>query len=119
MKENKTRWIHVRLTEAEYRTISKMAKPYGTITKFVRQYLLSDKKAVIDSKTFLQGMNELSVEVNRVGNNINQIAKFYNTMKDMDNYTLMREWLDVFSEYNLILNKVDLKYEEIFKKMFL
>jgi len=119
MKENKTKWIHVRLTESEYRKISRMATPYGTITKFVRQYLLSGQKSVIDSKTFLKGMKELSVEVNRVGNNINQVAKFINTTKDIDNYALMREWLNIFSEYNLILNKVDLKYEEIFKKMFL
>ena len=51
-------------------------------------------------------MDELTVSINRVGNNINQIARVINTTKDVNNYALMQNWLKIFSEYNLVLNTV-------------
>jgi len=119
MKENRVSRIEIRCTQSERRKIERMAKPYGSMSKFILSVVLTDKKVIIEPKAFFSGMKELSTEVNRVGNNINQIARFINTTKDVNNYELMREWFEIFSKYNEILNRVDLRYEEIFTKMFL
>jgi len=119
MAEKRDTVVRFRCTQSQRKKIERMAKPYGSISKFILTTILTDKKMIIEPKEFLQGMDELTLAVNRVGNNINQIARFLNTTKDINNYELLREWFDLFSEYNKILNKVDLKYEDIFQKMFL
>ena len=115
MKENLIKYLHVRLKEDEYNRLQEMAKPYGSISKFMRSYIFSGKTILIDPKNFIKGMDELTIAVNRVGNNVNQIAHFINSTKDFGNYALMREWLDVFSEYNNLLLKVKKQIDTLYK----
>jgi hypothetical protein len=114
MKENLTKYLHVRLNENEHKKIEQLAKPYGSISKFLRSYLFSGKTVLIDPKSFIKGMNDLTIAVNRVGNNVNQIARFFNSTKDFENYPLMREWLDLFTEYNNLLLEVKKKLDNIY-----
>ena len=115
MKDNLTKYLHVRLTEEEYNKLIEMAEPYGSVSKFLRSYIFSGKTVLIDPKTFLKGMNELTVAINRAGNNINQIARFINSTKDLENYTLMKDWIDLFAEYNNLLLEVKKKIDTIYK----
>jgi hypothetical protein len=50
-------------------------------------------------------MNPLTTSINRVGNNINQIAKFLNTT-GVNDYALMQQWFDAFAEYKSLLQEV-------------
>jgi hypothetical protein len=115
-KGNLTKYLRVRFTETEYNKLQRMVKQneLGTVSNFVRQYLFSDNKVLIDPKTFLKGVDALTASVNKVGNNINQIAKFLNTTKDVNNYALMREWFDLFAQYNDVLREINRKIEELF-----
>jgi hypothetical protein len=105
-KNNKTKRIFFRCTEAEYSKIERMAKPYGSISKLLRECLFSKKRVFIDPQSFLQGMNALTTAVNRVGNNVNQIAHFLNITNDVNDYTLMQQWITSFAEYKDILREV-------------
>jgi hypothetical protein len=117
MEEKKNSVIRFRCTSSERKKIESMAKPYGSISKFLLSTVLTDKKVIIEPKTFLKGMDELTISINRVGNNINQIAKYLNATKDINNFTLLNELLNVYSEFNAILNKVDVKIENIYKNI--
>jgi hypothetical protein len=63
---------------------------YGSTSKFMLSTVLSDKKVIIDPYTFLKGMDELTLSINRVGNNVNQIAKHLHATKEGD----CRFWSD-------------------------
>ena len=106
MKDKKTKDIHFRCSENEFNQIVAMAKPYGSVTKLIRESLFSNKRVFIDPKTFLEGMNTLTTAVNRVGNNVNQIARFLNTTKNINDYVLIEQWFSAFEEYKDILRDV-------------
>jgi len=114
MAENKVSIVHFRCTASERKQIERMAEPFGSLSNFLLTVILTDKKVIIDPKTFLKGMDELTVAINRVGNNVNQIAKYANAYKEI-NPVLMQEWLEILSEYNSILNTVEKKLDNIFK----
>jgi hypothetical protein len=115
MVEKKESVIRFRCTASERKKIERMAKPYGSISKFMLSTVLSDKKVIIDPYTFLKGMDELTLSINRVGNNINQIAKYFHATKDTTNFGVMQELLNLYSEYNAILHKVKVKIDDIYK----
>jgi uncharacterized protein YukE len=106
MKEKKTKVIRFRCSEVDHKKIERMAKPYGSISKLLREILFSKKCVFIDPQTFLQGMNPLTTAINKVGNNVNQIAKFINTTKNVTDYDLLQQWFTSFSEYKDILREV-------------
>jgi hypothetical protein len=114
--ENYTERVTLRFTKTEYKKLERMAKPFGSMSKFIRTHLLSDKKTIIEPKAFLKGTSELSISINRAGNNINQIARLLNTTKDMNNPVLMKEWFILFEEYSSISKRVEKYFDDIFRE---
>ncbi|MDH6305748.1 hypothetical protein M2459_002496 [Parabacteroides sp. PF5-5] len=100
-KTNKDKWIHVRLTENEYRKLQNQSKPFSSMSAYIRVLLFSKDKVIVDPKSILLAVKELSNEINRVGGNINQIAKFMNFAEK--NGLLTNEIVE-----NLILQIVEL-----------
>ena len=115
MKENKKSVIRFRCTASERKRIERMAEPFGSLSNFLLSTILSDRKVIIEPKVFLKGIDELTISINRVGNNINQIAKYINATKDINNYSLLEELLNIYSEYNAILQKVNIKIDNLYK----
>lgn len=103
-KDYKT--IRLRCSKTEYDKLVRLSAPYGSFSKLIRESLFSKKRVFIDPKSFLQGMDNLTLSINRVGNNVNQIARFLNTTKDMNDYAIMRQWFDAFEEYKNLLHDV-------------
>jgi len=108
--------LHIRITEEEYNKLIKNTEKFNfnTISDYVRNYLFSDKKNLIDPKAYLKGMNELTVSVNRVGNNINQIAKYINSTKSISNTPLIKEYNQLFSAYLNLLTEVNKQIENVY-----
>lgn len=81
MKEKKTKRIFCRITEREYNTIK--------------------KSKIKISDIFYYGLNGISkedninkiLEIKRIGNNLNQIAKKINQKEDIKVYELLKEIL--------------------------
>jgi len=114
--ENYTKRVTLRFTKTEYQKLESMAEPFGTMSKFIRTLILSDKKTIIEPKAFLKGIGELSISINRVGNNINQIARLLNTTKEVNNPVLMKEWFVLFEEYSEISKRVEKYFDDIFRE---
>ncbi len=75
-ENNKTDNIIIRVTKKEKNILVSRARAAGfTLSKYI--LTLSEKKRVINPEPIVR----LLIEVNRVGNNINQIAKVANTNK--------------------------------------
>ncbi len=81
IEKNKT--ISLRLTENEYDRLKKLSDENGySVSDFVRKKIF-DKKIINKNviETFLY-------HANRIGNNLNQIARYVNTKKSIDKITL-------------------------------
>lgn len=82
--ENKTAKMSLRLTRAQCEYVEKQSKKYGiNSSEYVRRLVEQDMGRMeireMDTKeTYLQ-KKELIYEINRIGNNINQIAKNVNS----------------------------------------
>jgi hypothetical protein len=90
MKENKTKEIHIRLTEEEKGQLKKIAYSAGyTLSAYIKKAVLKNR---IVSKTDIQTVYELK----KIGVNINQIAKFINTFPVEDNVPYAIKTLDLY-----------------------
>ncbi len=73
--------ITLRLTETQYETITKAAKEARlSRSDYIRQQLLKGKVAITyDFRVDLPELQKLTLEFHNIGNNLNQIAKYFNT----------------------------------------
>jgi len=103
MKENlKTKWLNIRVTEAEKKVIDEKAAlsslPVSRLIleslKRVKTWTIKDK--AIESKKIR--------EIIRVGNNLNQIAKWCQTYKETaDNIAVLNQLLIIEQQLNLLI----------------
>lgn len=96
--------VSFRLPDDELKYIDKVAEKSGkTRSECIRQLLLSTKeKEVLESKEHYQLNKELIYEINKIGNNINQIVKDYNSHIYTDYekkklFALMQKLISFFS----------------------
>lgn len=95
-KNNRAKWLHIRLTDAEIALIKKAFE--GTtcrkLSDYARKKLLDEaitvnhRNASLDS--YLEGLAQLKSELNAVGNNFNQAIKRLNTLSKIRDF---EHWL--------------------------
>ena len=77
--ERRTSFLGVQLTPTERAILEQRAQTTGlSLSEFARIVLLSDLKAPAPSARDPQAIRALAVEITRVGNNVNQLAKIAN-----------------------------------------
>lgn len=90
MKENKTETFILRLSSSEKEKLVSLAKEHEkTLSSFIREKVLDDK---IVTKTDIHTL----IELKRIGNNLNQIAKHLNTIPHEDNVRNMLDEIDIY-----------------------
>lgn len=108
---NRTRWLHIRLTETEYK---KLQAGFSTSTKqkissYVRDILL-DKPVTVYTRNqsvddFVAEMIQLRNELKAIGNNINQAVKKLHTSA---NNTELKYWAQqVVNSREILFQKMD------------
>jgi len=95
-KTNRTEWLHLRLTEDEYKTINDGFKKTTCrkISDYARR-ILFDKKITTLTRNqslddFMTEMIKLRNELNAIGNNWNQAVKRLHTL---DHFADMKVWV--------------------------
>lgn len=101
MNEKRTARLELRLTFEEKEKLSKMAQERGkTIAQIIRELVINDK---LVTKTDIQTV----IELKRIGNNINQIAKQINLIPPEDNIKLyLQELHDILNMLSVITKKL-------------
>lgn len=108
---NRTRWLHIRLTEMEYK---KLQAGFSTSTKqkissYARDILL-DKPVTVYTRNqsiddFMAEMIQLRNELKAIGNNINQAVKKLHTSA---NNTELKYWTQqVVNSREILFQKMD------------
>ncbi|MFI5160473.1 MAG: plasmid mobilization protein [Sphingobacteriales bacterium] len=82
-RKNRTRKIVVRFNEDEFKQVEEMEKTLGlNKSELIRARVLENSKGlVVNSKTLIAELAIVGAEMNRHGNNINQLARHANTLK--------------------------------------
>jgi hypothetical protein len=102
-KENRTKKIDARFTEAEYKIILALEKELGIRkTDLVRSRLLANAPAVvINAKELIRSLDSIGAELGRSGNNINQLAHYANilTNKRVLSPVIIERFNTLFEQY--------------------
>jgi len=114
-KDNRTKKVELRLTEAEYVMLVENAKEHKTVSDFIRQCCLDKRNKKLEkTKAFTQAVRELTFEINGIGKNINQIARYTNLLLEQ------RVKFDSLAQFNPIITAYTstlLKVEQTLKKV--
>jgi hypothetical protein len=94
-KKNRTKWLHLRLTDPEYRQIKnkfdkttcRKMSDYVRAVIFGHAVITTYRNASIDG--MMAEMAVLNKELNAIGNNINQMAKKMHTIQLSE----MQQWI--------------------------
>ncbi|TRX66397.1 plasmid mobilization relaxosome protein MobC [Carboxylicivirga sp. M1479] len=116
--ELRVRQVKVRLTPTEHFETETMALEEGfeTISHFVRHRIFRKRltKRIVIELEFQKVFNQLARELNRLGNNVNQIAKRLNAN---NNYMLEQHDTVVLNQVQEELNKCYLLLEKHLTKI--
>lgn len=101
MREKRTESLILRLTEVEKIRLISQAEEHGmSLSSYVRNKVF---KGHVTSKTDIQTV----IELKRVGNNLNQIAKHLNTIPDENNIKSYLQSIDeILFQISEISNKL-------------
>lgn len=110
-KDNRTKWLHLRLKPDEYNKLHKAFKKTTCrkISDYSRKILLG-KPLVATYRNqslddFMTEMMQLRAELNSVGNNINQAVKKLHTLQQIPEF---RSWIMTYElEKQTLFNKVE------------
>jgi hypothetical protein len=109
--------IDARFTEDEYLTVLNLEKQLGiSKTDLIRMRLLENIPSVIlNAKELIEDLDYIGAEMNRAGNNINQLAKHANVLNKKGmlsieivqrNNELLENWIAIQRELETSLRKI-------------
>lgn len=85
VKERRSKYLTVRLTPSEYKNLQAEAEAFGqTLSDHIREKLNRPLTKRAKRKTKPDCTDELIYQVKKIGNNLNQIARFVNMRGEID-----------------------------------
>jgi len=111
IKNNHSKWLHIRLKEEEYNKINKKfsASTCRKLSEYARRVLL-DKVITVNQRNqslddFMTEMMKLRNELNAIGNNFNQSVKKLHTLQQLPEF---KSWI-ILNENskNILFEKVE------------
>ena len=114
MKANKRdRIVKVRLTNLEYEELPKASKSNRCMSDYFRQRIFRKGVGLIDPKEFICLMDEICLEMKRIGNNINQLARYVNIHKEEANQDVLNEIEKKMAEYVIMQDKLNVTWRKL------
>ena len=111
--------IDARFTEEEYKEVEKMEAALGLKkTDLVRLRLLGNSAALIMNSTeLIKTLDAVGIELGRQGNNINQLARYANTLSNQGalSPTVVRHFMDLMERHHRNQAALELAMRKIIK----
>ncbi|OXA65954.1 hypothetical protein B0A67_24030 [Flavobacterium aquidurense] len=94
--EKRTKKITIRFTETEFKFINKFGNNLSDVIRDVFMQKFNDKKIIINTDKDPKYINEL----NKIGVNLNQISKKYNSMGELSSLDIdkLNAVIDILNE---------------------
>ena len=117
----RTKKVDVRFTEEEYLLILALEKSLGVSkTEIIRMRVLNRSSAmVINAKAMIDQLDLIGVELGRTGNNINQLARYANTLQKRGLFSvqIMDRFEILFHKHIEIQNLLEVSLRKIIRQM--
>jgi len=98
----RTKRITIRLTNDEYLLLKQKANNLDiTLSEYIRKKILGNRERITNKCT----KELLLYEINRIGNNLNQIARHCNINKSVDKLVL-KELVDIEKKLNELMEQL-------------
>ena len=115
-REKKTRRIHMVVTESEYKQFLEYAQEHKNVSDYIRECcLVKNKKSFEKTKEVKKLLKNLSFEMNAVGTNINQIARYTNFLLENK---ITFDSINRFNTAILQYTAIQIRFEKLLKKIF-
>lgn len=111
METNRNRRLWIRLNDKEYERLMKDSANYRSLSDYMRQKLFNT--GVMSPVEYIKIMDEICLELKRIGNNINQIAKYVNQHKESINSDIMREIENAISQHVEVEKKLNVTWRKL------
>ena len=108
MKENKEKQINLRLTSSEFEQLEEIALSKKITKSELILNLVFDKKV---SKQVSRDLSKVIQSQNKIGNNLNQIARVLNTAK-LENVLNIVDYKNLIDKLEIIENQLENIYKE-------
>lgn len=112
MDKNKKARIEIRLTTEEKEQIIKDAGGTQKVSSYIRRKLLGKGSQLINPVDLIKHADQVTYQINKIGNNINQLAKYANQRKETDD--------QILQNFNKHLNeyvKQQKELEKVYRKI--
>lgn len=117
----RTKKIDARFTEEEYRLVLELEKQLGIRkTELVRMRLLHNaKNIVVNARDLVARLDAIGAEMGRAGNNINQLARYANTLRKqgMLSVTVTEHFDRLFDHYIRQQKELTVTLRQIIRQM--
>lgn len=104
--EYKPAIISTRLTWEEYKKLKETCEKLGiTTSEYIRNLIVKAKSPAMNLKKIRErckGLKAVAKEINYIGNNINQVAKYANTKRELD-ITILEKLVRIEEELDHLL----------------
>lgn len=91
--------MRFRCTQAEKEMFLKESKGFKSFSDFIRKRTLNKGSSQVNPVEFIKIIDELSFEIKKIGNNINQFAKYANQIKDTPSENVLRDYNSLLNQY--------------------
>ena len=108
MKENKEKQINLRLTSSEFEQLEEIALSKKITKSELILNLVFDKKV---SKSVAKDLSKVIQSQNKIGNNLNQIARVLNTAK-LENCLEKIDYKNIIDQLEIMENQLENIYKE-------
>jgi hypothetical protein len=113
--------IDARFTEEEYKIILDLEITLGIRrTEIIRMRVLQGSaQLVVNAKEMIQHLDRVGAELGRVGNNINQLAKYVNTLnkRGLLSAQIMERFNILFDQYIETQQSLEIALRKIIRQM--
>ena len=113
--------LKINLNKSEFEEVEKAFKDSGvkSMSEYLRMRLLSTKDLYVnDPKEILKTLDKLGEEVGRIGNNINQLAKYANilTLKERLEPGVINQMNELLRAYGVERKEIALSIRSLLRK---
>lgn len=108
----------IRLTDEEMKQLTKFSNGFTSVSNYVRVSCLQKGKYLINPIEYLKVIDNLIPEMKRIGNNINQIARYANFLEKegQGRSEILQEFNSLLSQYIEIENGIYEQNSKILKR---
>lgn len=121
MKDGKrTRKIDVRFTEEEFALVLEMEMTLGLKrTDLIRMRILQSSQVIVNARELIVQLDQLGAELGRIGNNINQLARYANILnkRALLSVQIIARYNKLLEEYIRIQQQLEVTLRKIIRSV--